>query len=191
MSDYRTLYIDDVADDSLARVKLLLAKVPDGVYRAVGSAMKRAGDTARTQAAKYASETYAISQSTFRNHVKYVNHFNEGKAEVEFGFKGYVIPLIEFDTKHGPDGKVLARAKRKSPLTEIDNAFFAQVYNHTGVFERKTSKRFPIEQKYGPSAAHMMNESEEVVDKMDETVRTTFDKRIEHEISRILNGYGG
>lgn len=191
MSDYRTLYIDEIAETTLDRVKLLLANVPGGVYKAVGSALKRAGDAARTQAAKYASEEYAISQSTFRNHVRYTNHFDSSKAEVTFGFKGYVIPLIEFDTRYGSDGRVTTRAKRSGTAAALEKAFVAQVHGHTGVFERETEKRLPIKQLYGPSAAHMMYESEEVVDKMDETVRATYEKRIEHEITRILNGYGG
>ena len=49
---------------------------------------------------------------------------------------------------------------------------------------------FPLKQLYGPSTAQMLN-NEEILDKMDETMRVTYEKRIEHEINRILNGYGG
>ncbi len=193
MSDYGTIYDDGtavVAEEALARAKLLLANFPGGVYKAVGSALKRAGDSARSQAAKIAAVEYTITQATFRKHVRYVNHFDAAKTEVTFGFKGYVIPLIEFETKLGTDGQVTARATRKGTMTQIDNAFLTQVYGHTGIFERKSVKRLPIEQIYGPSAAQMMYSKEETTDKMCDIALETFDKRIEHEISRIMSGYG-
>ena len=34
-------------------------------------------------------------------------------------------------------------------------------------------------------------DDEQVVEKMDETIRTTYEARIEHEILRVLNGWGG
>ena len=58
------------------------------------------------------------------------------------------------------------------------------------VFERVGSPRFPVEQKFGPSTGHMMR-NEEVIEKMDETIRDTYEKRVEHEILRVLNGWGG
>lgn len=47
-----------------------------------------------------------------------------------------------------------------------------------------------MEQKFGPSTGHMMR-NEEVIEKMDETIRDTYEKRVEHEILRVLNGWGG
>ena len=75
-------------------------------------------------------------------------------------------------------------------MTTLDHAFVANIYGSTGVFERVGAPRFPVEQKYGPSTGHMM-QNEQVVEKMDKTIRTTFDSRIEHEILRVLNGWGG
>ena len=52
----------DELDGSLERVSKLLAGVPDGVYRAVGSALKRAARHGLTVGMKIVSEEYAISQ---------------------------------------------------------------------------------------------------------------------------------
>lgn len=46
-----------------------------------------------------------------------------------------------------------------------------------------------MEGKYGPSTAHMM-QNEKVTEEMVKTMEETYDKRIEHEITRILSGYG-
>lgn len=35
-----------------------------------------------------------------------------------------------------------------------------------------------------------MMRNEEVIEKMDETIRETYETRIEHEILRVLNGWG-
>lgn len=36
-----------------------------------------------------------------------------------------------------------------------------------------------------------MMRNEEVIEKMDETICDTYEKRVEHEILRVLNGWGG
>lgn len=52
-----------------------------------------------------------------------------------------------------------------------------------------TRRRDSSEQLFGPSPAHMMA-NENVLDKVEEAAQDTIDKRVEHEITRILNGYG-
>ena len=59
-----------------------------------------------------------------------------------------------------------------------------------GVFERLTRRRDSLQQLYGPSTAHMMG-NENVLDKVEQAAQETIDKRVEQEITRILNGYGG
>lgn len=52
------------------------------------------------------------------------------------------------------------------------------------------SPRFPVEQKFGPSTGHMM-QNEQVIENMEKTILETYETRIEHEILRVLNGWGG
>ena len=61
---------------------------------------------------------------------------------------------------------------------------------HTGVFEREGPKRFPIEEKMGLSAAQMVG-NEKVIEAVEEEAQETVNARLEHEIERLLNGYGG
>lgn len=181
----------DVLDESLARVHKLLIGVPHGVERAVGSALARAASTAESRAGKMAAKEYAITQGTFRDNVKHTNHVrvSGGLMTVEFGFRGYVLPLMEFDTKVSKTGHITTRVKRGGVKQTLDHAFAAQVGGHTGVYERKTVNRFPLRELYGPSTAHMFM-SEEMMDTMTDAVTGVYELRVEHEISRILNGYG-
>ena len=84
--------------------------------------------------------------------------------------------------------------KSTSPY-KFDRAFVAHFKSgHTGIFERTgdTSKadREEIQELYGPSVPQMLG-NDEVANKVIDDSMEYFDKRMEHEISRILNGIGG
>jgi hypothetical protein len=187
------VYVDDEGDGSLPRVQRILAGIPGGAYRAVGSAFARAARAGVNASGKLVTKEYAVSQSTYKANVTNINHIQKGAqgVSVEFGFRGHVIPLIQFDTSVSKDGRIQTRVKRGSTRTALDNAFISQVGGHTGVYERKTAKRYPIKEKYGPSTAQMMYSNEAILDAQHEVIVETYDKRIEHEIHRILAGYGG
>ena len=193
MSDQIRVFIGEEGDAQVNRAGKILAGIPGGAYKAVGSAFARAAAAGKTVAARAVVKDYAITQSTFKANVKNINHFRHDGSSIEvvFGFRGSVIPLIRFDTTYMEDGHVQTRVKRAGTKSQLDNAFVAQVNGHTGVFERLTSKRYPIKELYGPATTQMMYSDEAVLDAVEEKVQETYEKRIEHEISRILNGYGG
>lgn len=58
------------------------------------------------------------------------------------------------------------------------------------MFERDGSKRLPISEFMGPSTAQMAGNSTVLAD-VEEKAQEVINKRVEHEITRILNGYGG
>lgn len=58
------------------------------------------------------------------------------------------------------------------------------------MFERDGSKRLPISEFMGPSTAQMAGNSIVLAD-VEEKAQEVINKRVEHEITRILNGYGG
>lgn len=76
--------------------------------------------------------------------------------------------------------------------TPFEDAFIAQMRSghNIGVFERETRKRFPIEEKMGLSAAQMVG-NEKVIETLEEEAQQLVNQRLEHEINRLLSGYGG
>lgn len=58
-----TVYFDEIGEYKLDRVTKLLAGIPGGVYKAVGSAIKRAAQHGLTLGMRIVSEEYAIGQS--------------------------------------------------------------------------------------------------------------------------------
>lgn len=185
--------ISEVGANSLSRINKILAGIPGGIWKASYAALKRAGDTAKTRAGQFAAEVYTINKGDFMKHVHQKTHIKSEAGDIvsmSITYAGNVLPLLTFNTKFSRNGLIQTQVKREGATAVLEHAFAARVFGPIGVFERVTEKRFPIEQKFGPSTAHMMS-SEQVVEKMDATVRETFERRLEHEITRVLNGWGG
>jgi len=78
---------------------------------------------------------------------------------------------------------------------EFDNAFVARVGSgdHIGIFERVGGKASTgtdrIREIMGLSNAQMIG-NDEVIENLSEKAHKKFDERLDHEISRILNGWG-
>ena len=191
-STYAGLTVD-IAEDSLDRVTKLLAGISGGVYKAVGSALTRAAAAGRTAAKQPVTREYSISQSEFLSQTRNINHFvrdTGGGLSVVFGFRGNVIPLMKFNTRVNNNGQVVTQVKRSGAAATLDRAFTAQMGGHRGVYERVGAKRFPVEELYGPATPQMMYSNEEVMDEIEAKMAETYEKRIDHEILRILNGWG-
>jgi hypothetical protein len=185
--------IDEVSGKGLDRVNKILAGVPGGVFKATSAALKRAGDTAKTKAGQFAAAEYTISKGTFMSNVTEKTRITGGSggvASLQISFAGSVLPLLSFRTKFSRDGHVQTQVKRNGGGASLEHAFVASIFGSAAVFERVGSPRFPVEQKFGPSTGHMM-QNEQVIEKMEQTVSETYERRIEHEILRVLNGWGG
>ena len=183
----------DIAEDSLDKATRLLAGINGGVYKAVGSALTRAAAAGKTAAKQPVTKEYTISQSEFLARTRNINHFvreTGGGISVVFGFRGNVIPLMKFSTRVNGSGQVVTQVKRSGSAATLDRAFTAQMGGHRGVYERVGVKRFPVEELYGPATPQMMYSNEEVMDEIEDKMAETYEKRIDHEILRVLNGWG-
>lgn len=185
--------IVDVVEDSLDKATRLLAGINGGVYKAVGSALSRAAATGKTAAKQPITKEYTISQSEFLARTRNINHFvreSSGGISVVFGFRGNVIPLMKFNTRVNGSGQIVTQVKRSGSAETLNRAFSAQMGGHKGIYERIGASRFPVEELYGPATPQMMYSNEEVTDGIERKVADTYEKRIDHEILRILNGWG-
>lgn len=187
------VYIAQPGDQSLDRINKILSGVPGGAFKATYSAMKRAGSTAKTKAGQFAAAEYTISKGSFMQNVHSkvnVSGGHGGVAGLSISFAGSVLPLLTFNTKYSRGGQITTQVKRNGGAATLQHAFVASIYGGIGVYERVGAPRFPVEQKFGPSTGHMM-QNDEVVEKMEQTIVSTFEQRIDHEVLRVLNGWGG
>lgn len=185
--------VDDIGDGSIDRAMKVLAGFPHGADKAIGSAIKRAAQSGEAYAARGVRNEYYINASDFKSYTRSKRRIytSAGSTTVDIEFRGFHIPLVKFDTKVGKDGRVVTRVKRSSPRTVLDHVFKQDVgtHGHTGIFERLSDKRLPIEEKLGPSTPQMMASNEDLEQEVGDKVREIFEERLEHEILAVMNGW--
>lgn len=180
-----------ISEESLKRVERILASVPGGAEKALAGAMNRGLSRIRTESKRQVREVYAVQSSVFSSAANIrLGKANTGNLSGYVSFSGYKIPLYKFRVTSDSAGKHVRAVVKKGGDTEFRHAFVAHMRNgHTGIFERKTSERFPIEEKMGLAAAQMVK-NEKIVSAVEKDAQELVSKRLEHEIERILNGYG-
>ena len=92
--------VEQVGSNTLERAEKLLAGIPDGMNRAVKSAMSRAASHLRTNSSKEIRKVYAISAGALRSEqnikTKYTYHPGEG-VSAQVLFSGCKIPLYRYN----------------------------------------------------------------------------------------------
>lgn len=184
----------EITAEHAERVNAVLGGIKNAPNKVFYNVINRALSTVRTQSGKLIAATYQIKQKEIKSNSNMrVSKANTNNLTGEIAFAGTVIPLMAFQVSpKSPQKKTVSvKVLRESGGKRLESAYVADLGRYgVGVFERLTSKRASSQQLFGPSVAHMA-ENERVLDQMEERAQETIDKRVEHEISRILNGYGG
>ena len=136
-------------------------------------------------------ERYIVKASTVREPLK-IERASSSSPIAILRAVGRVIPLSKFKIR--PSKPTPGRSK---PVTAtvikgkggtIPKAFVARMpTGHVGVYRRKGRPRLPIMELYGPSVPQMIG-NEEVMRALEEKAQQTLDERMEHEITRLLEG---
>jgi len=179
------IYVEDV-NLGLERIRKILSAIPSEIPKALYHALKRAGEAAKTKAGQFASAEYTIGAGTFSARTKQSTMVSQTSMTITY--RGSVLPLLTFSTQVSDRAVKHALVRYDKGGGPLHHVFTANIGGRFGAYERKTSKRFPVEGKFGPSTAHMMRH-EKVVEKMQKTMQETYDQRIEHEIMRILSSF--
>lgn len=179
--------------DALERAKNMLAGIDKGFRNALGAAIRRTGASTRAFIAKEIRQEYYVKASDLKKHtsIHVKPDVGNGFARVEIRFTGTHIPLLEFDTHIDRSGKVSTRVKRNSSRSTLEDAFLQTMptTGHRGIFERVTEDRTPIREFFGPSIPQMLSYNTDLQDKIAEHAQETFEKRLDHEVSAVLNGW--
>jgi len=182
----------EITEKQIDRVNLILGGLKNAPNKAFANVINRALTTVRSQSGKHIRETYKIKQQDITSGQNMsMKRASGGNVEGSISFAGTLIPLIKFNVNPSQPRKktVSVSVLRQGGGTRLIHAYVANLGRYgVGLFERETSKRESSKQLYGPSTAHMV-ENEDVLTKVEAAAMDTIDKRIEHEITRILNGY--
>lgn len=182
-----------ISEETKARVNLLLSDVPDGAERAFTSAMGRALTRASTVASQEVRNTYAIKKKAIDEFTKTdIKKPTPSDVCGVVRFAGTQIPLYKYSLTRPkePTPGMKVRAGQKTATT-FENAFIAKMKSgHLGIFERSNRGNLPIKEIMGSSMASMVG-NENIMEKVQEETSKMLDQRIEQEVHRLLNGYGG
>ncbi len=184
----------EISAEDIQRVERMLAGVPKGAERALSNAINRGLGHAKVKALQKVREVYAVKQGDLNSATTTrVQKASTGSLAGYVSFSGVKIPLYKFNVspKVQGTGRRVKAGLMKGSWTIFEDAFVAQMQSgHIGIFEREDTERLPIEQFMGLSGAQMVG-NEEVVEDLSKSAQEKINERLEHEIERLLNGYGG
>lgn len=201
----------EISAETMERVQALLANVPKGAERAYMNAINRGLSRVKTAAWQGIKQVYTVQASALNAATNTsIQKASTGNLAGFVRFAGYKIPLYKFKVSpKQPGGKKLVRASvKKGGGAVFESAFIAAMKSgHVGVFERTgeqgiagrlakaktpggTMHTEKLEEKMGLSAAQMAGQ-EAVSRQVQEEAQRLVNERLEHEIDRLLNGYGG
>ena len=205
-----------LGQEALTRAEKLLAGIPNGVEKATKSAMQRAISHLRTNSTKAIRERYAIAAGNIRANENITVRYSFGSSvQAIVTFAGRKIPLYRYSgsgagarptervpVKIGDDWKTVLPAptgighvlNMTSPY-RFRNAFIAGFSSgHIGIFENTggvtSNGRDQIKEVMGLSVPQMLGK-DEVAEKLTKESMGKFEERLDHEILRLLNGWGG
>lgn len=207
----------EITCEQLSRAEKLLHGIPDAVPKVTANAMNRGIQTLEAEANRQIRKRYAISPKNMRKYQKRTKKravWNGGStASIEIS--GPKIPLHKYTanpsvrtytTEKTPveiedavwkivnkHAKVSAMDSKESGMVARPAAFIATFKSgHTGIFKRAGGRtgsgKEKIKEYWGYSVAEMLDYEPaklEIAEKVQETVN----KRLEHEIGRILSSY--
>lgn len=201
----------EVQQSQADRINLILGGLKGAPDKAFSNIINRGLATVRSQSSKGIRSIYNITHSNLRADSN-ITLKKAGKSNLsgEIMFSGFKIPLARFSVSPNIPGSkrpLKISVLRTSSPTLLQHAFLARTKSgHLGIFERipgqymgsrigrnKHSEKIgantnrTTDQFYGPAAAQMASNSL-VLTQIEAAAQETINKRVEHEITRILNG---
>ena len=177
--------------ENIERFEALLRNAPAKANASAASAIKRAADSARTQAGRSARLTYEIKHGDVIKTIK-MTRPRPSNLTAEIKSTGPVVKLLSFKVNPRTPRRRMKKAIRvsvkKGSNRTFDHGFVAKMGSgHANVFTRTTKKRLPIKGRYGPSVPQMLG-NESVIRQIEDRATEVLDNRLEHEFNRLLRG---
>lgn len=183
----------EISEETKTKISVLLSDIPNGAERAFTNAMNRALSKAKTTVFTEVQSEYAIKK-------KVLDEFTRAETQKAtpnnvcgiIRFAGTQIPLYKYNltSPKAPMQRAKVMAGQKT-ATAFEHVFVAKMKSgHLGIFERSDKESLPIKELMGSSMQSMAGK-EETMGKVIDEASKTLDQRLEHEVHRLLNGYGG
>ena len=179
-----------ITGEQLKRAQQLLRAYPVRMPMLMADVLNRAIAKARTETVSAVTARYQIKAGDVRTTLHLV-HATRNRLIARLSSKGARIPLYQFTViprgikrptrpKAGLKVGVL-RGSRKPMM----HAFVEEMKSgHIGVFTRRGTGRFPIEEKFSPDVPSMVG-YKTVIDRIEAQAVAMYEKRLDHAISQL------
>ncbi|MCD7918639.1 MAG: phage tail protein [Clostridiales bacterium] len=204
----------ELTQEQIEHVNKVLYQIPDGTKKAVTNALNRGLTKARTVSTREIKKRYDISTQNLRTEQNITLRQaapSDSEISGEIKFSGKKIPMYRFHPNpavrkylnryvNGHSGwRVTGKVKAadvRGVYKSGDKWFIATMDSgHTGIFKREEGKttssgKTKLKEIYGFSVADMLDYPE-ARDSILTQAQETINDRLDQEIYRLLNGYGG
>lgn len=174
--------------ESIKDVERRLGKFPDKAPNAIANALNRSVSNVSSNIVKEVRKNYHIKAVDVKNTLK-IFKASRSRLGAEVRSSGKPLGLNKFKVSPktvNPKRKTqLKIAVKKDGVKQILGAFIANL-NGIKVFKREGKRRFPIARKFGPSVPQMIGNKERV-NTINHEAWLTYEKRLNHEINRVLS----
>ncbi len=187
-----------ISQYDVSRVAYRLGQYSKKAPTVMMRALNRATTTAKTEVIKQAKENYFVGSAEARKTIT-ITKATRDRLRAVVTSKATRRELIAFKVSpKNPKPKkrpkmVKVAVKKEGGLKELLGAFVRSGTSSgkPHVFMREGKERYPIHIKYGPSVPEMIgknlnNRGFKVL--VEKRVQETYEKRLDHEIKRVLEG---
>lgn len=173
------------ASNSLRQAEVSLQKIPAKIPLATSRAINRAVQAGKTSAVREVRSQYTIKAAAVRESMS-IRLSKRDDLEGEIVSKGRPRSFTQYRLSPKRD---TVGAKRKQPMVAVKKGGALKPLGHFiykgKVFARLGAKRLPVEHKTGPAVPTLLK-NENVAKTVQSTMETVFIKRLDHEVSRLL-----
>ena len=171
--------------NSFENAKRRLNGLPGALQRACFAAMGRTLSHSKTVLSREIRSEYSIKAKTARRAISAKRVKGSGSTSAEIRVRGPNLFASEFAMRPRTDTTGAKRREvrlgiRKTGLKSVDRGFVSKKV----LLQRTTSS--PLEPVFGPSVAGMAA-NDEVVKTLESAVAETFERRLDHEVKRLLS----
>jgi hypothetical protein len=181
----------DIDRNMLSDVQNRLGTMSNKAPQVISSALNRALTTVASNISKETRQDYNIKAADIKATLTKTKASRTSMNAIVKS-KGNLIPLDRFKVspkKVSPKRKASIKiGVKKNGMKTLSGAFVADI-NGLKVFRREGRKRLPIDRLFGPSVPQMLK-SEDVRRRINEEGKDMFYRRLDHDITRILQGVG-
>ncbi|WP_163538301.1 phage tail protein [Gracilibacillus sp. YIM 98692] len=178
----------DIDRKLVADVQKRLGEFHKKAPNAIAKALNRAMTNVNSNIKKEIRKEYHIKSRDIASTLSKPARATKNNLYAEVNSKGRPIGIDKFKVSPktvNPNRKSPIKiAVKKDGVKKAMGAFIADI-NGIKAFKRTSGSRLPIQRLFGPSVPQML-EDEGIQEEVNQLGQETFDKRLDHEIERIL-----